>query len=113
MTNKERIAELEAQLNKMRTEQADLLRHQTRVEVDLWQGRIDDLELQVHLGAMEAEEILRPAMDKLRATWAQARAQLADAGASASGVADTLRAELASAIAELRKALMEAKHKIS
>ncbi|MGL5826181.1 MAG: hypothetical protein ACRCYU_15415 [Nocardioides sp.] len=113
MTDHERIANLEAQLAKLRTEQAELLRHQARVEVDLWEGRLDDLELQAHLAAMEAEQRLRPALDKARNTWEEARDQLAEVGATAGGLADSVRAELARAVAEVRRVIVDGRKRAS
>ena len=113
MTTIDRIRKLEDELATLRTEQADLLRRQARFEVDVWQGRIDDLEIQVHLGAMEAGDRLQPLMDKLKVTWDDSRGQLAAAGATATSVAETLRDGLESAIADIRTALLESKQKVS
>lgn len=113
MTTNDRIRNLEDELATLRTEQADLLRRQARFEVDVWQGRIDDLEIQVHLGAMEAGDRLQPLMDKLKVTWDDSRGQLAAAGATATSVAETLRDGLESAIADIRTALLESKQKVS
>lgn len=76
MNNADRINALETQIKTLRTEQADLLRQQTKVEVDKWRGRIDDLEVQMHLGAMEVDEALAPVYEKLRHAWEEAKAIL-------------------------------------
>lgn len=109
MTKTERIAKLEDEIGTLRTEQAELLRQQARFEVEVWQGRVEDLEVQVHLAAMEAEDKLQPLLDKLLLTWGDARGQLIDATTTTTGVAETLRAGLSGAVSEIRKALLESK----
>lgn len=113
MTKSDRIAKLEDEISTLRAEQTELLRQQARFEVDVWQGRVDDLEVQVHLATMEAEEKLQPLLDKLKLTWNDARGQLTDATSSATDVAETLRAGLSGAISEIRKALLESKDRVS
>jgi hypothetical protein len=76
MNNAERIAQLEAQIKALKSEQSELLKQQTKVEVDKWRGRIDDLEVQMHLGAMEADEKLAPLFEKMRHAWEEAKALL-------------------------------------
>jgi hypothetical protein len=76
MNNAERIAQLEAQIKALKAEQSELLKQQTKVEVDKWRGRIDDLEVQMHLGAMEADEKLGPLFEKMRHAWDEAKALL-------------------------------------
>jgi chromosome segregation ATPase len=113
MTKKERIAELEQQIATLRTEQTKLLREQTRFEMDLWQGRIDDLELQMHLAGMGAHDKLQPLMDKLRLTWDDARSHLTDASSTASDMVVTMRQGLESAANDVRVALRETKNKLN
>lgn len=76
MNNPERLAQLEAQIKALRAEQSELLKQQTKVEVDKWRGRIDDLEVQMHLGAMEADEKFAPLFEKMRHAWEEAKALL-------------------------------------
>jgi predicted nuclease with TOPRIM domain len=113
MTNEERIAELEAQIEELHAKQADLHKQLTQTQIDQWQGRIEDLEVQMHLGAMEANDKLTALMDQLRTKWSDTRRQLEDATSTASGVADTLRAGFESAYTEIRKALLEGKSQLS
>ena len=75
MTSDERIARLEAQIEKLQTKQSDLHRQLIQAQRDQWQGRVDDLEVQMHLGAMEANDKAAALMDQLRSRWADARGQ--------------------------------------
>jgi len=113
MTNEERIAKLEAQIDKLQTKQTELYQQLAQAQIDQWQGRIEDLEVQLHLGAMETNDKLAALMDQLRTRWAESRGQFEDAASTASSVAETLRTGLESAVREVRKALLESKNKLA
>ncbi len=113
MTTEDRVAELEAQIGKLRAEQADLRKQLAKAQLDQWQGRIEDLQMQMHLEAMEASDKLTALMDHLAARWADARRQFEESISTASGVADTVRAGLKSAVDDLRQALLESKKKLA
>jgi hypothetical protein len=111
MTAEDRIATLEAQISKLREDLAGLRRQFAKAELDHWQGRIEDAEVQVHFGAAEASDRLAKLADQLRDKWADARRHFEESISTASSVADSVRAGLASALADLRKALLESKSK--
>ena len=111
MTNEERIAKLEAQIDKLHAKQAELHKQLTKAQIDQWQGRLEALEVQMHLGAMEASDKLTAPMDQLRNRWADARRQFEDTISTASSVADTVRTGLENAFSDVRKALLESKRK--
>ena len=46
-----RIAKLEANIKALQAKQVALHKQLTDAQVEQWQARIDDLEVQVHLGA--------------------------------------------------------------
>lgn len=74
MSTEGRIKELEAKIDKLQATQADLNKQLAQAEIDQWQGRIEDLELQVHLEAMETNDKLRGLLDQLQRRWADATA---------------------------------------
>ncbi|HXP18741.1 MAG TPA: hypothetical protein VN840_03745 [Streptosporangiaceae bacterium] len=113
MTNEERIAKLEAQIGKLQARQAELHKQLTEAQIDQWQGRIENLEVQMHLGAMETSDKLAALMDQLRGRWADARRQLEDATSTASSMADTVRTGLETAFKDVRKALLESRRKLT
>ncbi len=113
MTTEDRITKLEAQIGKLQAAQADLRKQLARAQLDQWQGRIEDLEVQMHLGALEASDKLTTLMDQLRAKWADARRQIEESISTASSVADTVRAGLENAFGDLRKALLESRNKLA
>lgn len=110
---RERITKLEARIDRLQAKQAELHRQLTKAQIDQWQGRIEDLEVQMHLGAMETNDRLTALMKQVRDKWADARRQFDDATATASSVADTVRAGLENAVNDLRKALLESKSKLA
>lgn len=112
MTTEDRIAKLEAQIESLEAKQAELHKQLAEAQIDQWQGRIDDLEVQMHLGAMEANDRMAALMDQLRGKWGDARRQLEEAASTATGVAETLRTGLENGFKEVQKALLESKNKV-
>lgn len=113
METDERIEKLEAKIKALQTKQAALHRQLTDAQVEQWQARIDDLEVQVHLGAMQANQKLAPLMDRLRTTWLDVTNQVDDKTETVSNVAETLRNGVEKAYGELRKAVLETRSTIS
>ncbi len=113
MTNEERIANLENQITKLNRKQSELRQQLTKTQVEQWQARIDDLQVQVHLGAMETNDHLNTLIDQFGSRWATARTQMEDASATATEVGDTLRVGLENAYGEIRKALLASRNKVS
>jgi TolA-binding protein len=65
MSTEERIAQLEEQIHELHDQQADLRKQLAKAQLDQWQGRIEDLEVQMHLGAMEASDKANARLSKL------------------------------------------------
>ena len=112
-TTDERIARLEAQITKLQVKQGDLHGQLRQAQLEQWQARIDDLEVQMHLGALDANERVTALADQLRARWAAARSQIETAPSTATDVADTLRTGVEKAYAEIRTAMLESKQKVT
>jgi len=112
MSTEDRVAKLESQIDKLRAQQADLRKQLAKAQFDQWQGRIEDLEVQMHLGGMEASDKLTALMDRLRDRWSDARRQFESSITTAASVADTVRTGLEKAVEDLRKALLESKSKM-
>lgn len=113
MTTEERITALEQQITDLELKQSDLHEKLTKAQVEQWQARIDDLQVQLHLGAMETNEHLATLIDQLRSRWAAARVQMESASAVATDVGDTVRVGLEKAYGETRSALLASKNKVS
>lgn len=101
-----RIQELETQITALRSELVD-------AQLEQWEGRIDDLELQIHLGSMEANDRVMAMVRDLRHRWEQSRAQVSGAAGTTSEVLDTLRAGLESAMKDVRDALVKARETVT
>ena len=113
MDTNERITQLEAKIKTLQTKQSALNKQLADAQVEQWKSRIDDLEVQIHLGAMEANQKLAPLMDKLRNAWIEARSQVGGKAETATNAADVLRTGVENAYAELRKAVLETRSTIS
>lgn len=113
MTTEERIARLEGQITKLQSRQSELHSQLRKAQLELWQGRIDDLEVQMHLAALDANDRLTGLADQLRSRWAAARVQIETAPATATEVVDRLRLGVENAYDEMRKALLESRDKVS
>jgi chromosome segregation ATPase len=113
MNSEEKIAKLEGHIEELRSKQDELYRQLTQAQRDLWQGRIDDLEVQFHLGAMEASDRANELLTQLRHKWAEARSELDGASSTAGEIGATMRTGLENAVRDLRTALLDSKARIS
>lgn len=112
MTSEERISELEAKITKLQASQDELYKQLALAQREQWQGRIDELELQAHLGAMQANDRVQSLLGDLRSRWEEARAQLEVAASTAVSVTDTLRTGMERAVHDVRHAIMESSKKL-
>ena len=76
MTTDERIAEIEDRLHQLQDTQAELYKRLAQARADQWRGRVDDLELQAHLGAMGTNQRLTELSEQLRNQWDRTHAQV-------------------------------------
>ena len=109
----DRITKLEEQISSLHAQQVELRKQLARAQLDQWQGRFEELEVQMHLGAKEAGDKANALMEQLRDKWADARRQMEESISTASSVADTVRAGLEKAYTDLRTALLESRSQIS
>jgi multidrug resistance efflux pump len=112
MTTDDRIARLEAQIERLEAQQEHLRKQLTQAQLDQWYARIEDLEVQMHLGAMETTDRVSSLVQQLRARWAEAKAQVDGAASAASEVVDGARGGIERAIQELREALLDTTKRI-
>lgn len=113
MTTEDRIAKLEGQIDKLQSRQSELYGQLRKAQLELWQGRIDDLEVQMHLAALDANDRLTALADQLRSSWATTRLQMESAPSTATEVVDRLRVGVENAYDEMRRALLESRHKVT
>ncbi len=107
----ERIDQLESRISDLTDELSDLRSQLAKAQLDQWQGRIEDLEVQLHLGAMETNDRLAPLVEQLRGRWLDARSQVDGATSTATEVIDSLRQGLEQAMRDIREAVLDAKDK--
>jgi len=112
MTTEERITNLESRLDDLQKSH-DLISEQlTQARIEQWQARIDDLELQVHLGAADARDRLDELTTELSHRWGKVRQQLSIATSTTSEVTETLRGGLETAYKNVRDALIESRKQL-
>lgn len=104
---------LEARIHDLENEMADLRSQLVQARLDQWEGRVDELELQMHLGAAELNDRMAARVEELRATLGKARAQAQGAGATTADVVETLRGGVETAIKDLRDAVIKAKGSVT
>lgn len=107
--NDDRIAKLEKKIHALETKQSELYEQLAEARLDQWKGRLEDLEVQAHLGAMDTNDRIANLVQRARDRWDDAKAQLGGATAVASDVAETVRGGLESAIDDVRKAVLDAR----
>jgi|LakMenEpi03Aug12_release.lakeMendotaPanAssembly.Ray.scaffolds.fasta_scaffold27047_6 chromosome segregation ATPase len=97
-TTEDRIAGLEARITELQSELAATRQQLTDAQLDQWKGRIDELEVQMHLGRLDAEQQMEPVLEQLRNWWLDAREQLTQTGSAASSLAGDTFASLRSGV---------------
>lgn len=105
MSNDDKIAALEQRIDELKAKLDDLQGQLAELELDQWKGRIDDLEVQMHLGAMGAMDRLNPLVDKLRNSYLDARANLTGTASAAGDATNRIRKGLEQAMNDIREAI--------
>jgi chromosome segregation ATPase len=113
MSTEDRIKALESQIEELRAKQTDLNKQLAQAEIDRWKGRIEDLEVQMHLGAMETNDRLKALLEQVQHRWAEAKSQLESSTSAAAEGADAVRTSLQTAFKDIRQALLDTKNKIA
>ena len=106
-----RIAALEGHIKELSQELADTRKQLAEAQLDQWKGRIDELEVQLSLGKLEATEQMNPVLEQLRNRWLDAQRQLGGATSTAGDVFGSLRSGVESAWDDLRAAVRDARAK--
>jgi chromosome segregation ATPase len=109
MTDQHDVRRLEQRITELEAEQEALRGQLARAQLDQWEGRIDDLEVQLHLGAMELSDRLDPLVAALRNRWLDAQHQLSESTSTTGETLDTLRSGLEQAMRDIRDAVEDAK----
>lgn len=103
---RERIDALQAEIVGLRMELA-------RTRIEQWAGRLDDLELQYHLGRMEADERLSAALADVRHRIAKARARAESRGEAAEEAVEAVTSGVEHAFDDLRQAMVRARDAVT
>jgi hypothetical protein len=109
MDQQTHIDELKARIETLEDEQRSLREDLSRAQLDEWEGRLDDVGLQVHLGTMELRDLLDPIIDRARGQIDEARAKIDDGSSTASDAAAAIRSGFEQAWDVLRDAIGDVK----
>jgi hypothetical protein len=113
MTDQQTIEELKARIDELESQQDRLRDDLSRAQMDEWEGRLDDVGLQMHLGTMELRDRLDPIVEQARRQIADARARIEDGSETTADAVAALRAGFEQAWDDLRSAVNDAKSIVS
>lgn len=108
MTTEARITKLEAQIDRLEAKEAELRSQLAKAQLDQWYARIEDLELQAHLGAMETQDRIRALMAQVRQAWQDAKRQVEGTASTATEVVDDVRTRIEGLLQDLRRGIADA-----
>ena len=103
------VEQLKARIDQLEEQQESLRKRLAEVQLDQWQGRIDDLDVQAHLGASELRDRLEPIVKRAQDELATVREQMAAGTETASQATTAVRTGVEQAFDDLRTALRQAK----
>lgn len=109
MADDDRIAKLEKQIEKLEARQSELYEQLAEARLDHWKGRLEDLEVQIRLGAMDTNDRIQALVEQARDRWNDAKSQLTGAKSAAVDVVETVRSGVESALDDIRRAIVEAR----
>ena len=109
MTTDARISKLEAQIKRLVAKEAELRSQLAKAQVDEWCARIEDLELQAHLGTVETQDRICPLMAQVRQIWQDNKRQVEGTASSASDVIDDVRGHIEGLLLDVRRGMADAK----
>lgn len=102
---------MESQIKRLEEREVELRKQVAAAQLDQWYARIEDLEVQARLGAMETSDRVHELLAQTRTRWQEAKSQLTKPTEVASDVLDSLRSSIDDLFQDLRKALVDAKDK--
>lgn len=109
MTDEPTIEALKARIDELEQEQQRLRDELSRAQLEEWQGRLDDVGLQLHLGTMELRDRLQPIVERIQQQLADARRKIDDGSSTAADAAAAIRSGVEEAWRDLREAIKDAK----
>lgn len=109
----EHVTQLQAHINALTATQDAMRQELADAKIDQWQARIDDLEVQVHLAALDTGDRIAPLMDDLRNIWLDARNQLEGTVGATKSARDGVRSSLETAYRDVRTAVLETRKLLS
>ena len=91
MSDESTIDALKARIEQLEEEQDRLRQDLSRAQLDEWQGRLDDVGLQMHLATMDLRDKLQPIVERAQQELADARNRIDEGGSTASDAAAAIQ----------------------
>jgi hypothetical protein len=109
MSDESTIDALKARIEQLEEEQDRLRQDLSRAQLDEWQGRLDDVGLQMHLATMDLRDRLEPIVQRAQNEIAEARSRIDQGTSTASDAAAAIRSGFEDAWNDLRAAFDDVK----
>lgn len=109
MTTDARITRLETQIERLETREAELREQLAQAELDQWSARIEDLDLQAHLGAMDTKDRVAALLTQVRHLWAETKHEVDGAASTASDAVGEVRSRIEGLLADVRRGIRDAR----
>jgi chromosome segregation ATPase len=107
------VAELRSEIDDLNAQLEELRGELLKAQVDQWEARIDALDVQLHLGSMDARDRVEPLVEQLRNRWLEAKAEVSESGSAAADALRVLLDGLESAMRDVRDAVVESGHVVT
>lgn len=91
------------------TQEKQSIKQQLEEELSQWQTKMDEAKVQMHLGMKDAEDKIKPHVEKLDQEMNQAKIKLEKLGESSGGAWDDLKAGVESSLDIMKEAFDSAK----
>jgi hypothetical protein len=101
------IDQLQRRIDDLEQEQDALRESVAQAQLEQWEGRLEDLEVQATLGGMELRDRIEPIIEQGRQQLAEARRALDGGASTASEAAAAARKGIEQAWADLRAAFAD------
>jgi hypothetical protein len=103
------IEALSARIEALEAEQEKLRDQLIQAQLDQWKGRVDDLEVQAHLGALDLQDKVQPLVEQVRNSLLDAREKATSAASAADDVVASLRKGVEKAFDDIVSAVRDAR----
>ncbi len=106
------LESLKDQVAELREELTDLNRRFLEEQLEAWGARLDELDIQLHLGRMDVRDDLTPALERLQERLSSARTEAEQLRGNAGDAVKAAREAVQKALSDLRSGMQEVLEKL-